>query len=49
MTSNSLVSIQVRVVTKRVMKNFQCSELLHFGIIDKMMDEDLFNPHNNPV
>lgn len=37
------------VVTKRVVKNFQCSELWDLGIMDKTMGEDLFNPHSSPV
>lgn len=49
MTGNSLGSVQVGDCTERVMKHFQCSELLDFGIMDKTMNEDLFNPHNNTV
>lgn len=49
MTRNSLGSVQVGDCTKRVMKHFQCSELLDFGIMDKTMNKDLLNPHNNTV
>lgn len=49
MTRNSLESVQVGDCTKRIMKHLQCSELLDFGIMDKTMNEDLFNPHNSTV